>query len=851
MLKIRRFFTVTSVVLAGLISAMNSRAVDFGPATAYPVGTNPIGSVVGDFNGDGKPDIAVLNAGSNNVSILLNNGDGTFQPARNFEVGNSMNSIFIGDFNGDGKLDLALFLSGNPAVAGNGEVRILLGNGDGTFQAPIVTTLTAGATYIAPGDFNGDKKADLILVNMDPATSAITLNFLAAKGDGTFRAAQPIQAPGFDGMAFAVADFNRDGKLDLAFSMGGSVQILLGQGNGTFQLGVTASVENGFSLDRIQTPDLNGDGKTDLFVDSHTVVNVPCPINPFNHGPCQATIHHQERFLGQGDGTFASGVVDNSLGSVVVFADFNGDGKLDAFVAASGISLGRGDGTFASTVFSSSTLVTAAIDLNNDKLADLVRLDSANNNVVVQLNSSPSSGADLALPQASASPEPVGLGQQLGYSADVVNEGPQGATGVTFSDTLPNGVNFVSATASKGICVQSNLVITCNVGALASGTDWVISIVVVPTALGTITNSMDVTANETDPVPANNPATQSSTVVPVYALTVTKTGNGSGTVRNAGLPPGRIINCGATCSAQLLSGRTINLIATADTGDFFISWGGACSGTGRTCLLTMDGDKTVSADFAQGVALNVALSGAGSGTVVSSDGTINCGAASGTCSETVAPGTQVSFRAMPSANSIFGSWSGACTGSDPNNCSVTANSAESVTATFNIPPDFSLDPGTSSLTVKSGGQVSEALTFPVQGGFSGPIALTCVVSGAAALPTCTISPNPVPSGSSATLTINTAGLSTALAPPSPGQLGNLYEASLSLGGFGLLLAAGLDKKRCGSWLLCLAILVATLEPAACGSGGGPITPMVQTYSVTVTATAGQIQHSTTIHVSVN
>jgi uncharacterized repeat protein (TIGR01451 family) len=851
MFKIRRFFTIASFVLAGLISATNSRAVDFGPATTYPVGTNPIDAVVGDFNGDGKPDIAVLNAGSNTVSILLNNGDGTFQPAKNFDVGNSMNSIFIGDFNGDGKLDLALFLSGNPAVAGNGEVRILLSNGDGTFQAPVVTTLTVASAALKVGDFNGDKKEDLMLVNTDPAASAITLNFLAGKGDGTFQAAQEIPAPGFDGIALAVADFNQDGKLDLALSMGGSVHILLGQGNGTFQSGVTASVENGFSLDRIQTPDLIGDGKTDLFVDSNAVVDVPCPINPFHHGPCQATIHHQERFLGQGDGTFATGVVDTGLGPVAAFADFNGDSKLDAFVSASGISLGRGDGTFTPSVFSSSVAVTAAIDLNNDKLADLVSLDAANNNIVVLLNGSPSSGADLALHRVNASSELVGLGQQLGYSADVVNEGPQGATGVTFSDTLPSSVNFVSATASQGTCVQSNLVITCNGGALASGTDWVISIVVVPTALGTIMNSMDVTANETDLVPANNSASQSSTVVPLYTLTVTKTGNGSGGIVNAGLPVGKIINCGATCSAQLLSGRTINLIATAETGDYFVSWGGACSGTQRNCLLTMDGDKTVSADFVQGATLNVALSGTGSGTVVSSDGAIDCGTANGTCSETVAPGTQVSFQAAPSANSTFGRWSGACTGTDPNNCSVTANSAESVTATFNIRPDFSVDSGTSNLTVKSGGQVSEALTFPAQGGFSGPIALTCVVSGSAPLPTCAISPNPVAPGSSATLTINTAGLSAALEPQSPRQISHLYEASVSLGGFGLLLVAGLDKKRRGSWLLCLAILVATLVPAACGSSGGLVTPTAQNYTVTVTATAGQIQHSTTIRVSVN
>jgi uncharacterized repeat protein (TIGR01451 family) len=850
--KIRRFFTVASVVLAGLISATNSRAVDFGPATAYPVGANPIGAVVGDFNGDGKPDIAVLNADSNNVSILLNNGDGTFQPAKNFDVGNSMTAIFVGDFNGDGKLDLALFLPGNPAVASDGEVRILLGNGDGSFQTPVVTTLTTGANEIAPGDFNGDKKADLILVNTDPVTSAITLNFLAGKGDGTFQVAQQIQAHGFDAVALAVADFNRDGKLDLAFSMGGSVQIVLGQGNGTFQSGVTVSVESTFSVDRIQTPDLNDDGKTDLFVDSNALVDIPCTI--FHHPPCRATIHHQERFPGQGDGTFASGLVDNSLGSVVIFADFNGDGKLDAFVSASGINLGRGDGTFTPSVFSLSTLVTAATDLNNDKLADLVSLDSANNNVVVQLNSSPSSGADLALPQASASSEPVGLAQQLTYSADVLNEGPKDATGVTFSDTLPNGVNFVSATASHGTCVQSNLTVTCNVGALASGTDSVISIVVVPTAVGTITNSMNVTANETDPVPANNSATQSSTVVPVYTLTVTKTGSGSGTVRNTGLPPGRVISCGATCSAQLLSGRTIGLLATADAGDSFVSWGGACSGT--LCTVTMTSDKSVTATFDVNPMLTVKFAGGGAGIIRASDGSLSCTNTDATCSMVYGPGTVVSLTAQALNASGFTSWSGACTGTDPAQCSITLNADATVTATFTPPADFTVNSTTASLSMNSGGHATEMLSFAAQGGFSGSIALACSVTGPSPLLTCGLSPASVTVGSnsaSSTLTITAPAQAADLPPVPPGDSTGALPAawmplpSVALIGFALL--SGVSNKRRRKLQLMLGLLVLGLL-AACG-GGGTGAPGPQAYTVTVTATSGAFHHSTTVSVTVN
>ena len=93
------------LILLGLPAS--SGAIDFAPAKTYPVGTSPSAVVVGDFNGDGKPDIAVANSGSNNVSILLGNGDGTFQPTANFDAGLSPKSIALGDFNADGRLDIA------------------------------------------------------------------------------------------------------------------------------------------------------------------------------------------------------------------------------------------------------------------------------------------------------------------------------------------------------------------------------------------------------------------------------------------------------------------------------------------------------------------------------------------------------------------------------------------------------------------------------------------------------------------------------------------------------------------------------------------------------------------------
>src|SRR5437773_11481852 len=116
----------------------------FQSAINYDAGKDPVSVAVGDFNGDGKPDLAVVSSGSTNVAVLLGKGDGTFQSAVNYDTGTSPNSVAVGDFNGDGKLDL---------VVGGSTVSVLLGNGDGTFQ-PAVNSGTGGGS-IAVDDWNG------------------------------------------------------------------------------------------------------------------------------------------------------------------------------------------------------------------------------------------------------------------------------------------------------------------------------------------------------------------------------------------------------------------------------------------------------------------------------------------------------------------------------------------------------------------------------------------------------------------------------------------------------------------------------------------------------------------------
>ena len=104
------------IFVAALGNSPNLMAVDFAAAKSYAVGTSPAAIAVGDFNGDGKVDIAVANTGSSDVSILLGNSDGTFQPAVNFSAGNNPSAIAVGDFNGDGKLDLAVLQPGAKGV---------------------------------------------------------------------------------------------------------------------------------------------------------------------------------------------------------------------------------------------------------------------------------------------------------------------------------------------------------------------------------------------------------------------------------------------------------------------------------------------------------------------------------------------------------------------------------------------------------------------------------------------------------------------------------------------------------------------------------------------------------------
>jgi len=863
MCRMKRTLTAISIVfLVSVTFPYGAAASEFATPKSYPVGTSPTDVVIADFNGDGKPDIAVVNSGSNNVSILLGNGDGTFQPARNFDVGNSMTNIFAGDFNGDGKLDLAVFLPGNASNSIAGEVRILLGNGDGTFQAPLVTGFTIAAKTLAVGDFNGDKKADLILSNVDPNSSDVTLEQFLGKGDGSFQAPNQIPVSGLDGTVFAIADFNKDGKLDLAVAVTGGVQVLFGKGDGTFQAAGVVAV--GPNVVTMLTGDFNGDSHIDLlvYVQPPTPPTPPCKKpNPF--APCPPPPPTPPPLLsffpGQGDGTFAGGaIVGQGLVCCILIGNFNADGTPDVIDGAGNIYLGRGNQTLAGPFPTAAPAKIIAVhDLNGDKLDDLVALDPPNNALLVFLNDSPTSGADLDIVSAGPSGAKFGSGFNFEYSADVFNAGPEDATNFSFTDTLPSNVTFVSATSTPGSCLFSTGVVTCHVDSLANLADAQIRITVTPTATGPITNTMIVSATQPDLAPDNNSASQTNTVLPSYTLTVGKTGTGSGTVTETGHSPlnsgNGMIDCGATCSAKFLAGTNVSLNAGSDTGDFFTGWGGACSGN-SSCTITMSGDQTVTANFVKGSVLSVTLSGSGAGIVEDQGAHIFvCTSTNGDCFPSLLPGSTISIQAIPSGSSTFGSWSGACSGSDPNNCTIVMSSNQLVTATFNPPPDFSLSAASPNLTTTSGGQVTDMISISEQGGFSSAIQLACSVAGPAPTSSCALSPNSIPPGpNSPTSKLTfTAGTLAASMPASLSRTGTLSACLLLFGMLGGMLALRFDDQQRKILWLSMMILLVAMIPAACGGGGNvPPPPVSRNYAVTVTATSGAIQHATTISIIV-
>lgn len=323
------------------------------------LGASPESVATADFNGDGLPDFVTANQDPNSLSVALGTGHGSFQQPNSVPLSFSPHLVAAGDFNGDGNVDVVV----SSTIFGSPTLAILLGDGAGGFGPPaFIPGYFESVAAIALGDVNNDGNLDIVV------PGAVFLG----KGDGTFQA--PISvATTIGAQSLALADFNYDGKLDLAAGEG-SLHILLGNGNGTFTPKVTIPVSNGTST--LAIADFNKDGKLDVAIAGGNVgVSV---------------------FLGNGSGTFQPELVSSSTlpvqGSLIA-ADFNLDGKISlALLSQDSVSFlaGNGDGTFQEAqIFpvelGASGMAEAALNSKNAK-PGLVVANTGSNTVSVLTN---------------------------------------------------------------------------------------------------------------------------------------------------------------------------------------------------------------------------------------------------------------------------------------------------------------------------------------------------------------------------------------------------------------------------------------------------------------------------------
>ena len=370
---------------------LGTGAGSVGAGTTYPAGNAPASVAAADMDGDGHTDLVVANHGDNTVSVLPGNGDGTFRSAKSYPAGAGPAAIAIGDFNQDGRLDLAIGTQTYTVNSYSGAVEILMNTGSG-FAPPLEYAKGSAPQSLVAADFDGDGILDLAVGD----TNANQVRMLLGNKGGTFRAVLPVNVAGYPDY-LAAADFNNDGKLDLAVLHGNAeiISVVMGNGDGTFGspasydavYGQTSFFPVGYANgdgNLVPVGDFNGDGNLDLLVYDY--------------------LSNEVRILfGRGDGTFTGppaypfGTGPNA--TFLATGDFSGSGNLDAITDdqltdAIFYFAGNGNGTFQQPVnlmqgsAIPQTGFSAAVvgDFNGDGRPDLAVAGRFGSSVTLLLN---------------------------------------------------------------------------------------------------------------------------------------------------------------------------------------------------------------------------------------------------------------------------------------------------------------------------------------------------------------------------------------------------------------------------------------------------------------------------------